>query len=343
MAIVMSGAGRSRGSLPVASAHGAARTVPVLPLGRHARSASSSTPTTCFDEITDDLLYHGDLNAALRRMLQSGFQDRNGEQRPGHPRDAREAAPEARRDELERYDLGGVYDDIAQELRDVVEMERAGPRRARRRRQQSPATPAARRSPTRSCRSATCSSTCCRPTWPARYASSRSTSSPRPRPARSSSELRRPAAPAAHAELLQPDGRRDERRRPEDMARMKDMLAELNQMLEQRARRRGAATSTGSWSATATSSPRTRRTSTSCSRSMAQRMAAMQAMLNSMTPEQRAQLQGLAEQLLEDMDLRWQVDQLGAEPAAAVPGHGLGPALRLQRPGPARASPRPPR
>ena len=44
---------------------------------------------------------------------------------------------------------------------------------------------------------------------------------------------------------------------------------------------------------------------------MAQRMAAMQAMLNSMTPEQRAQLQGLAEQLLEDMDLRWQMDQLG--------------------------------
>ena len=35
-----------------------------------------------------------------------------------------------------------------------------------------------------------------------------------------------------------------------------------------------------------------------------------------MTPEQRAQLQGLSEQLLEDMDLRWQMDQLGAEPAA---------------------------
>jgi uncharacterized protein with von Willebrand factor type A (vWA) domain len=44
---------------------------------------------------------------------------------------------------------------------------------------------------------------------------------------------------------------------------------------------------------------------------MAQRMAAMQAMLNSMTPEQRAQLQQLSDQLLEDMDLRWQMDQLG--------------------------------
>ena len=44
---------------------------------------------------------------------------------------------------------------------------------------------------------------------------------------------------------------------------------------------------------------------------MAERMAQMQAMLNSMTPEQRAQLQGLAEQLLEDMDLDFLASQLG--------------------------------
>ena len=44
--------------------------------------------------------------------------------RPGHARDAREAAPQAPRTQLERYDLGGVYDDIAQELRDVVDTER---------------------------------------------------------------------------------------------------------------------------------------------------------------------------------------------------------------------------
>ena len=43
---------------------------------------------------------------------------------------------------------------------------------------------------------------------------------------------------------------------------------------------------------------------------MARRMAAMQAMLNSMTPEQRAQLQQLTDQLLEDMDLQWQMQQL---------------------------------
>ncbi len=76
-------------------------------------------------EITDDLLYHGDLNQALRRMLQQGFRDRNGEQVAG-VRELLERLRRRRRDELERYDLGGVYDDIAERLREVVDMEREG-------------------------------------------------------------------------------------------------------------------------------------------------------------------------------------------------------------------------
>ena len=39
-----------------------------------------------------------------------------------------------------------------------------------------------------------------------------------------------------------------------------------------------------------------------------------------MTPEQRTQLQGLAEPLLEDMDLRWQVDALSDNLQRAYPG-----------------------
>src|SRR3954454_4598338 len=76
-----------------------------------------------FGEITDDLLYHGDLNAALRRMLQSGFEDRNGEQLMGL-REMLEKLRRRRRDQLEQFNLGGVYDDIAQELREGVELER---------------------------------------------------------------------------------------------------------------------------------------------------------------------------------------------------------------------------
>src|ERR1043166_8021204 len=76
-------------------------------------------------EITDDLLYHGDLNAALRRLMQSGFRDQNMERIAGM-RELLEKLRRRRKDELERYDLGGVYDDIAQQLREVAEQERRG-------------------------------------------------------------------------------------------------------------------------------------------------------------------------------------------------------------------------
>jgi uncharacterized protein with von Willebrand factor type A (vWA) domain len=55
---------------------------------------------------------------------------------------------------------------------------------------------------------------------------------------------------------------------------------------------------------------------------LAARMAAAQAMWNSMSPEQRSQLQGLAESLLEDMDLRWQVDRLAQNLQRAFPDAG---------------------
>ena len=82
-------------------------------------------------------------------------------------------------------------------------------------------------------------------------------------------------------------------------------------MLERRQRGEDPGSSS-SWSSSATSSPRTRRTLDELLEQIARAMAAMQAMLNSMSPEQRAQLQQLAEQLLGDMDLRWQLDQLGS-------------------------------
>ena len=221
-----------------------------------------------FSEITDDLLYHGDLNAALRRMLQSGFRRPQRRAHPGHPGDAREAAPQAPR--------------RARALRPRRRLRRHRPGAARRRRhgagrrstssparRRSRATPAARRSPTRSCRSATCSSTCCRPTSPARCKDLQEYEFTSQRGAGEVRGAGRPAPPAAHAELLQPDGRGDEQRRPrQTWQRMKDMLAELNDMLEARQAGRGhARLRASSWSATATSSPRTRRTSTSCSRS----------------------------------------------------------------------------
>src|SRR5436305_2992593 len=75
-------------------------------------------------QATDDLVYHGDMNAALRRMLQEGLKDRMGERVAGL-QELLERLRQRRREELANHDLGGVYDDIANELREVVNQERA--------------------------------------------------------------------------------------------------------------------------------------------------------------------------------------------------------------------------
>jgi uncharacterized protein with von Willebrand factor type A (vWA) domain len=108
---------------------------------------------------------------------------------------------------------------------------------------------------------------------------------------------------------------------PADMQRMKDMLAGLNEMLERRERGEDPGFDQfmqefGDFF------PENPETLDELLEQMAQRMAAMQAMLNSMTPEQRAQLQQLSDQLLDDMDLRWQMDQLGSHLQQLFPQMG---------------------
>ena len=76
-----------------------------------------------FGEMADELLYHGDVNSALRQMMQNGLTDRDGRDMEGL-RDMMQRLRERRREILENHNLGGVYDDIAESLRDVVETER---------------------------------------------------------------------------------------------------------------------------------------------------------------------------------------------------------------------------
>jgi uncharacterized protein with von Willebrand factor type A (vWA) domain len=108
---------------------------------------------------------------------------------------------------------------------------------------------------------------------------------------------------------------------PEDMARMKDMLASLNEMLAERAA--GNEPDFAKFmDEFGDFFPENPQTLDELLEVMAQRMAAMQAMLNSMTPEQRQQLQDLSNQLLEDMDLAFQMDQLGQNLRGMFPDAG---------------------
>jgi uncharacterized protein with von Willebrand factor type A (vWA) domain len=270
-------------------------------------------------EITDDLLYHGDLNAALRRMMQSGFRDQNGERMAGM-RELMERLRRRRKDELEKYDLGGVYDDIARELREVVEQERSGideleqearqsgdQRRqeiteqvAQEKRMQLDLLPPDLAGQVRELNEYEFTS-----------------SEARERFDELMDKLREQLMQSYFNQMagaLQDVG-------PEQMQRMKDMLSALNQMLEQRAN--GQEPDFESFMQQyGDFFPGNPQTLDELLEQMAEQMAAMQAMLNSMTPEQRAQLQGLAEQLLEDMDLRWQVDQLGEHLRGLFPQMG---------------------
>ena len=73
-------------------------------------------------ELADDLMFDGDINSALRRLMQSGF-DMDGERIQGL-REMLNELREQRQERLENYDLGGVYDEVSDGLDSVVDTER---------------------------------------------------------------------------------------------------------------------------------------------------------------------------------------------------------------------------
>ena len=272
-----------------------------------------------FSELTDDLLYHGDLNAALRRMLQQGFEDRDGERVQGI-REALERLRQARRQRLENHDLGGVYDDIAQKLRDVVAAERgsldemAAEARASgdQRRQEITEQVTAEKQLQLDMLPPDLAGMV-RELERYEFTSSEA----REQFEQLVGELRE----ALMQRMVDQMSGAMQSMSPEDMARMKDMMAELNQMLEQR--QRGEEPDfDGFMERFGDFFPEDPKDLDELLEVMARRMAAMQSMHFAMTPEQRAQLQELSDQLLEDMDLRWQVDQLGQNLRSMFPQMG---------------------
>ncbi len=274
------------------------------------------TADALLEEVGDDLLYHGDLDAALRRLMQQGSEGPEGERLQGL-RELMERLRERRQEELDRYDLGGVYGDVAERLDEVLDMEHRGIERrldevheegdqrreeiveqlAAERRRQLAEMP---------------------PDLAGRVQSLQQydfmDDEARERFEGLVDELRQ--------ELLQSTFNQMqgalENVTPEQMARMKDMMAELNQMLEQRERGEqpdfdGFMDRYGDFF------PGDPQDLDELLEQMARSMAQMQSLLQSMTPEQRRQLQELGESLLDDLDLRWQVDQLAQNLQQAFP------------------------
>lgn len=253
-----------------------------------------------FQAMGDELIEHGDPNAALRRILHGGLEV-DGERLQGL-REMLERLRQQRQEMLEQHDLGGVYDEIRDALGEVMETERGSldgleevgddvvaESTQRRREQLDLIGHENLAGQVRGLTDYDFTSTEAAEHFEELL-----------------EELRRQLMQQAVDQMA--GAMKD--LSPEDLARMKDMLAELNQMLEQR--RAGEVPDfDGFMERYGDFFPENPQTLDELLEVMARRMAAMQQMLNSMTPEQRAQLQELSEQLLGDMDLQWQMDQLG--------------------------------
>ncbi len=73
--------------------------------------------------LSDDLLSFGDLQQALRNMMQRGIRTPDGDRTDGL-RDLLQQLRQQRRQQLERFDLSSVFDDIQQQLDEILDMER---------------------------------------------------------------------------------------------------------------------------------------------------------------------------------------------------------------------------
>ncbi|HEX2193163.1 MAG TPA: VWA domain-containing protein, partial [Acidimicrobiales bacterium] len=270
-------------------------------------------------ELSDDLIYHGDLNAALRRLLQEGVRAPDGEQLAGL-RELLERLRRRRREELRNHDLGGVFEEIARELRDIVAQERAAidaaEREARRsgdpQRQQDAEAAANDRRMQLDLMPADLSGQV------QELSSYDFTSADAGRRFEELVERLRQqllqsrfnAMTGAMAEVG-----------PEQLQRTKDMLAALNGLLDQRAR--GEEPDFAAFMAEfGDFFPENPGDLDELLEQMAAQMAAFAAFVNSLTPAQRAELQRLADQLLDDVDLRWQLDQLGRNLQGLFPDMG---------------------
>ena len=276
-----------------------------------------------FSELADDLLYHGDPDAALRRLLTSGFRRPDGEQVQGL-RELMERLRQRRQEELDHGDLGGAFHEIAQELDNVVAEERQGLEalgdEARQsgdpRRQEVTDDVVAERSVELDLLPNDLAGKV-RGLQQYDFVSSEAREHFEQLMEKLREEIAKSYFDQMSDAMTNPD--------PAQLERVRQMLDSLNRMMEQRAAGEDLDPSFESFMEQfGDFFPGNPQTLDELLEQFAAQMAAVQAVLDSMTPEQRAQLQALADALFEDLDMRWQIDRLSENLRQAVPGAGWG-------------------
>ncbi len=271
--------------------------------------------------LTDDLLAGGDLDDALRQMLRSGFRNADGEQVPG----LRDLLDQLRRRRAELQNAGdpdGRMAEISRQLDEIEEDERAAIDELV---EEAHASGDDRRSEvTDDVATERRMALDLQPDNPAGRISSLQhydfvSSEARERFEELVEELRREIADTFFEGASEALSNMSD----EQMQRMRDAYDALNRMLEQREHGEEIDPSFEEFMEQfGDMFPGDPQSLDELLEQLAQRMAAAQAMWNSLSPEQRSQLSELMESLLEDMDLRWQVERMSENLQRAFPDAG---------------------
>ncbi|MEN9803734.1 MAG: hypothetical protein RIS41_581 [Actinomycetota bacterium] len=272
--------------------------------------------SSLFEEMSDDLLAYGDLRGALRRLMNRGLTDPNGERLMGL-QEMRKRLKERRQELLDRGDLGGVYKEIDDALNDIVDEERHAIEQSVRDAQKSSDTRrqenAQRAAEDRNFRLDMLPDDLA---GKVRELSAYDFESQeaQQRFEQLMDKLRNQLA----QQMVDQMSSAIQNMTPQDMQRMKEMMTALNEMIDkyQRGEDPGFEEFMKNFGDFFPENPQSIE---ELLENIAQRMAAAQAMMNSMTPEQRAQLEQLSQQLMQDMDLQQQMGQLSANMQAMFP------------------------
>ncbi len=273
-------------------------------------------------ELTDELLAGGDLDAALRRLLRSGMRTADGERIMGM-RQMLDRLRRRREELLAQGDPDGRLQRIAAALDDIVSEERAAIDEL--------------------CGEATASGDERRAAVTSDVAAERRialdllpgdvtgriqglqryefvSSAAREHLHELLEQLRQEVADSYFRGMSEAMRSAD----PEELARVREAFDRLNRMIEQRARGEELDPTFDAFMAEFGDLFPGAGSLAELLEQLARRMAAADAMWRSMSREQRGELRSLAESLLEDMDLRWQVERLALNLQQAVPGAGWG-------------------
>lgn len=288
-----------------------------------------------FSKLKDQLMEHGDPMSALQQMLSEGFQ--LGDEHIKGLREMLRELRQRRQEKLDSHNLVGMYDDIARELREILEVERnelesrqtesqqAG--KSRQSETQQPETHTENNFHTLSDKQLQLDML--PPDLPGQLQSLQDYDFTSPEARRRFMEMLSQLRQQLMENFVSQLTDQAKNMSADDLNRAKEMLAELNQMLEQYSQ--GEEPDFDAFmDRFGDFFPENPNNLEELLQSLAQRMAAMQALLNSMTPEQRSQLDQLVSQLMADIDMNWQMSQLSSHLRQLFPDAGWQSSYDLQ-------------